>query len=277
MTTIYVLLLENDKYYIGKTKNINFRLDNHFNSIGSSWTLKYKPLKIVEKIDNCEDFDEDKYTLKYMNKYGINNVRGGSFCQLVLSDSTYKTLTKMLNNNNDKCFYCGSLDHFVKDCDKKSKRAIKHVQVNNKTLTCTYIDGICIEKIPKYTNNENVCIIECYLNKSIGWNLFDNISLSSVLSPINKFLILEWVNDDHFRIRHPDKNIYATSDLYSSTKKQSGLFKIEDKQIINGKIECYISTNNNYLWIDEKWHGYYLQNNSNNKGKWEKFFITLLS
>ena len=34
--SIYVLKLEQNKYYIGKTQNPNFRLDQHFNGEGNS-------------------------------------------------------------------------------------------------------------------------------------------------------------------------------------------------------------------------------------------------
>ena len=73
MVFIYVLELENNKYYIGKTDNPQFRLESHFNSNGAAWTKKYKPINIIELIPNCDDYDEDKYTLKYMEKYGIDN------------------------------------------------------------------------------------------------------------------------------------------------------------------------------------------------------------
>lgn len=79
MVYIYVLELVDNKYYVGKTDNPQFRLESHFNSNGAAWTKKYKPINIIELIPNCDDYDEDKYTLKYMEKYGINNVRGGSF------------------------------------------------------------------------------------------------------------------------------------------------------------------------------------------------------
>ena len=76
MVTIYILQLQDNKYYIGKTTQPEIRLESHFNSNGSSWTKKYKPIKVIDLIHDCDDFDEDKYTLKYMQKYGINNVRG---------------------------------------------------------------------------------------------------------------------------------------------------------------------------------------------------------
>ena len=38
MVYIYVLKLKYNKYYIGKTTNPNFRLNEHFDSEGSEWT-----------------------------------------------------------------------------------------------------------------------------------------------------------------------------------------------------------------------------------------------
>ena len=69
MVFIYILQLESGKYYIGKTTNPSFRLEQHFNSNGSSWTKKYKPTIVIELIPNCDDYDEDKYTIKYMEQY----------------------------------------------------------------------------------------------------------------------------------------------------------------------------------------------------------------
>jgi predicted GIY-YIG superfamily endonuclease len=36
MVFIYILELENKKYYVGKTTDPNFRIDSHFNSNGST-------------------------------------------------------------------------------------------------------------------------------------------------------------------------------------------------------------------------------------------------
>lgn len=117
MVYIYILKLEKDKYYVGKTINPSFRLASHFNAYGSAWTKLYKPIKMIELIPDCDDYDEDKYTLRFMDKYGIDNVRGGSFVQIKLNDMEKEMLMKMINGTNNKCFKCGTSGHFVKDCN----------------------------------------------------------------------------------------------------------------------------------------------------------------
>ena len=107
MVFIYVLKLEENKFYIGKTNNPSFRLQDHTNGNGSTWTTKYNPIKLMELVPNCDAFDEDKYTLKYMELVGIDNVRGGSFCQINLSDENKSTIQKMLSGTTDKCYNWG--------------------------------------------------------------------------------------------------------------------------------------------------------------------------
>ena len=116
---VYVLELSGNKFYVGKTNSPEFRLQKHFDANGSAWTKKYKPLRVVEVV-NGDDFDEDKYTLQYMQNYGIDNVRGGSFCELQLTQETKNVITKMLQSATDKCFNCGLSGHFANKCTASS-------------------------------------------------------------------------------------------------------------------------------------------------------------
>ena len=122
MVFIYSLKLQSGKYYIGKTDSPNFRLQDHFDSSGSAWTKKYKPISIYQVIPDMNDHDEQRITQEYMSKYGIDNVRGGPWCKVILSDEEKQFIQKLLDGENDKCYQCGSSDHFAKDCKiKKTK------------------------------------------------------------------------------------------------------------------------------------------------------------
>ena len=136
MVYIYILKLKNNKYYIGKTNNPNFRLKNHFNSNGSVWTKKYKPIKVIDIIENCDNFDEDKYTKIYMDKYGIENVRGGSFCQLELSKESINTIKREIKGANDRCYKCGESGHFANECNSSSEDLEEAFLDSNKKMVC---------------------------------------------------------------------------------------------------------------------------------------------
>ena len=120
MVFIYILKLEQNKYYVGKTNNPITRIEDHINSSASEWTKKYKPIQIYQLIPDCDSFDEDKYTKIYMDKYGINNVRGGQYCKINLSNDVIKIIQQGLNSTNDKCYLCNKLGHFAKECNTRN-------------------------------------------------------------------------------------------------------------------------------------------------------------
>ena len=119
-TNIYILKLEQGKYYVGKSKNVLSRFQEHVQGKGSSWTKKYKPLCIDTTIDDVSPFDEDKQVKIYMSKYGIENVRGGSYITDTLTEEQLNTLKAEIWGSTDLCNKCGRKSHFYKDCYAKS-------------------------------------------------------------------------------------------------------------------------------------------------------------
>lgn len=196
MVYVYTLLLEQNKYYVGKTDNPRFRIESHFDASGSAWTKKYPPLKLLELIPDCDHFDEDKYTKIYMNKYGINNVRGGSFCQIELDKRTYEMLEKMIFSATNKCYLCEEEGHFIDNCPYENDKF-------NKVY---------------------------YLSDTIS----DFISLLKSTNPlfiIKKFLI-EIIKVDWFSINYEDR---YSSDPIKKEKWKLSVIQIR-KDILNDKI-----------------------------------------
>ena len=120
MTTIYVLKCREGKYYVGKTDTFDKRYKEHLTGEGSAWTKKYRPIGI-EKVIKGDKFDENKITKQYMDKYGIDNVRGGSYCQIKLDQASVASLNREMNGANDKCLKCGKSGHFAKYCKYNGK------------------------------------------------------------------------------------------------------------------------------------------------------------
>ena len=60
-TNIYVLKLQENKYYIGKTyKQIKERFNEHCKGQGSAWTRKFQPIEVIEQYIDVNEFEEDK-------------------------------------------------------------------------------------------------------------------------------------------------------------------------------------------------------------------------
>lgn len=116
MESLYVLQLKDNKWYVGKTTDIKKRFTQHQNGQGSAWTKSYKPVKIVETRRLKDEYDETNTTKDYMKKYGIDNVRGGAYSQIVLSDDVERVLKQELRGDSDVCFKCNLKGHFANRC-----------------------------------------------------------------------------------------------------------------------------------------------------------------
>lgn len=125
MFYIYILLLTNNKYYVGRSTTPQQRIDTHIDGKGAQWTQLHPPVDILDVIKTDDPFDEDKYTKITMCKYGIDNVRGGSYCQINLSPDQKQLLETELRTAQSECYKCGSPDHFVKKCTPPSPASVQ--------------------------------------------------------------------------------------------------------------------------------------------------------
>jgi len=119
LTNIYVLECQQGKYYVGKSADVMKRYEQHKDGSGSAWTKKYKPIKMNKIVSDVSHFEEDKVVKEYMLKYGPDNVRGGSYSQVVLDAATLNLLQKELWGASDKCMKCGKSGHFASKCYSK--------------------------------------------------------------------------------------------------------------------------------------------------------------
>lgn len=94
---VYVLGLEQGKYYVGISLSLNMRFGQHFNGDGSVWTKTYKPVKIIEIIYPATSLIEKQKTLEYMRKYGWENVRGYAWCKLEMKNPPNELKEEELN------------------------------------------------------------------------------------------------------------------------------------------------------------------------------------
>ncbi len=197
-------------------------------------------MSIIEIINNCDDSDEHKYTMKYMEIYGINNVRGGLFCNIKLTTSDIDTIIKILNCTMDRCYICGANNHLTNNCmnnlvvindiDKKidklcncpsslfKKHRISKCFLNNSIKT--------VSKIIELFENENDNIDELKLKLKQ-----DSIKLDNKQEPVNINIVIthntEIVNDKKIKNIHCTRcnrsghlitNCYANTILITNNK-----------------------------------------------------------
>ncbi len=142
MSVIYVLKLNDGKYYVGRTTNLDKRIRDHKNGYGSAWTKKYGFIELIDTIHVDSPFYEDMIVKTMMHTHGIENVRGGSYSQILLQKEQYDQLRREINGATDKCFKCGG-DHFVVDCKKDTERELDNLLREAIDIGCRiYASGV---------------------------------------------------------------------------------------------------------------------------------------
>lgn len=140
MVNIFVLKLQEGKYYVGSCNNIDQDVNSYLNGkFGPKWIKIYRPIRVIEVISPCDIFDVDKHTKRYMGLYGVNNVRGGAYSSVKLSKSDRNHIDKEIFTALGMCIHCGSENHISSVCYHKSykwqfKSFLVSIKINLNTL-----------------------------------------------------------------------------------------------------------------------------------------------
>ncbi|RQR51516.1 hypothetical protein DIE18_33330 [Burkholderia sp. Bp9125] len=84
---LYILELEEGRFYVGLSDDLDRRWEEHKSGAGAEWTKRYRPLRRIFTINtgtqdtHRAEAMEDEATITLMSEYGIERVRGGHFCQ----------------------------------------------------------------------------------------------------------------------------------------------------------------------------------------------------
>jgi hypothetical protein len=118
---VYVLQLQGNRYYIGKSQNTHSRIAQHKHpsGYGSRWTTKYRIIKEVCPLTpSQEDLEswERAETLTRMLEHGIENVRGWMFTTEQLDEYQVEQVCYQVCEKFDLCRQCGGKGHFVSSC-----------------------------------------------------------------------------------------------------------------------------------------------------------------
>ena len=118
-TNIYVMKLQDDCWYVGKTEDIPKDIKRHFTQTKIPWMLLHKPIFMESCYRNASPFDEDRYTKEYMLKYGVDKVRGGTYTAPYLAAEQRQAIQRELWGVQGLCIVCGE-PHASNECPSKS-------------------------------------------------------------------------------------------------------------------------------------------------------------
>jgi len=114
---VYVLQYPNGMFYVGKSRNVQVRVQHHMKGpFARSWG---KPTVVSTEttalMDDLESWERNE-TLHRMRKHGIIKVRGWKYTSLTLTSGEVTDATNQIREKYDLCRLCGGDGHFESEC-----------------------------------------------------------------------------------------------------------------------------------------------------------------
>jgi hypothetical protein len=135
---IYLIHLEQRKYYVDITNDTAKKWQQYLdgtNTSGGQWTKVYLPIKMSVIATAASPTDLNNHVKTMMLKYGINNVRGGSYTKFHLEPIVVAILYKELETAVDRCYNCGRTGHYASSCKHRQQNTYTTPKLANKQLT----------------------------------------------------------------------------------------------------------------------------------------------
>ena len=124
MTLLYVIELNCQKFYISTTNNTVRELDNYVNYLkmnqhvktGIDWIDKYRPIGIYQIVPNATDNDLKKFVIRYLDIYGINQVRGWEYTRINLTIKEHMSIMREVLSSIPFCLECNKTINRLYGC-----------------------------------------------------------------------------------------------------------------------------------------------------------------
>jgi len=125
---VYVIKLNNGKYYVGKSNYIRSRIKQHKSDdcakfVKMNGGLKKRIATLTTYDANFSNWEKNE-TIARMIKHGFNNVRGWEYTDCKdLTKFDYYAIRKEILGLTDRCRKCGRQGHLASDCNEKEPKS----------------------------------------------------------------------------------------------------------------------------------------------------------
>lgn len=158
MVNIYVLKLKQRKYYVGKTDHTLQRFNQHMRKNGAKWTKKYPVVDLYDFHPRMKASDENRITREMMRKFGVANVRGGSWTKVNMTKSEIARLEAKLKQKTSvstkKCTRCGRDSHTKSKCYARTHKNGSRLRSKKKIAPDSYANLLRQQELAKKSQIE---------------------------------------------------------------------------------------------------------------------------